>query len=70
MVSETLLPILRDGAGLKVTVHETKRRGHAAEVVSDLDLSRVDLVVYVGGDGTVYEGLQVRGEGRITEEGV
>ena len=59
MVSETLLPILRDAAGLKVTVHETLRRGHASDVVSGLDLSGVDLVVYVGGDGTVYEGLQV-----------
>jgi|LauGreStaDraftv2_3_1035109.scaffolds.fasta_scaffold111286_2 sphingosine kinase len=61
VVSETLLPILREGAGLEVTVHETKRRGHAAEVVSGLDLSTTDLIVLVGGDGTVYEGLQVSG---------
>ena len=59
MVSEDLLPILRDAAGLRVTVHETRGRGHACNVVAGLDLADVDMVVYVGGDGTVFEGLQV-----------
>ncbi len=32
---------------------------HAAELVAALDLSSTDLLMYVGGDGTIYEGLQV-----------
>ena len=53
--------MLRDAAGLRVTVHETRCRGDATGFVASMDLRDVDMIVYVGGDGTVYEGLQVRG---------
>ncbi len=59
MASEALLPILRDAAGLRVTVHETVSRGHAERLVKALDLTDVDMLAFVGGDGTVFEGLQV-----------
>ena len=36
--------------------------GHATEMTQHLDLGEVDLLVVVGGDGTVWEALQV-GEG-------
>ena len=66
MVTETLLPMLRDAAGLRVTVHETRHRGDATGILGSMDLVDVDMVVYVGGDGTVYEGLQVRGRLGVT----
>jgi len=58
LLDETLLPILRDAAGLRVTVHKTRSRGHATRIIQSMDFSDVDLMVYVGGDGTVYEGVQ------------
>ncbi|GAX83006.1 hypothetical protein CEUSTIGMA_g10433.t1 [Chlamydomonas eustigma] len=58
IVTETLVPMLRDAAGMHVTLHETQSPGHATSVISGLDLEHVDMLVFVGGDGTVFEGLQ------------
>lgn len=46
-------------AGLSLTVWETDRPGHASEMVKQLDLAACDVLVTVGGDGTVHEALQV-----------
>lgn len=63
IVNSTLLPMLRDAGGLHVNVHQTKAPGDAEQLLSTLDLESVDMVVYVGGDGTVFEGLQVCAQG-------
>ena len=47
-------------AGLQVTVHTTRRAGEGSQVASDLDLRSFDILVAVGGDGTLHEMLQVR----------
>ena len=46
-------------AGLSVTVTETQRAGHATEMVQSLKLDCCDALITVGGDGTVFEALQV-----------
>lgn len=46
-------------AGLEVTVKETQHRGHATDIVRQLPLGTCDALVTVGGDGTVFEALQV-----------
>jgi hypothetical protein len=38
----------------------TSGPGDATTFVSQMDLDAVDVLLFVGGDGTVYEGLQVR----------
>ena len=57
VLDSVLLPMLRDAGGLRVTVHMTDRRGHATDIVRGLDLSAVDLLAYVGGDGSIFEGV-------------
>ena len=47
-------------AGVIVTVHETQRSGHATHIVQALQLDSCDAIVTVGGDGTVFEALQVK----------
>lgn len=54
-----MAPILA-AAGFEVTAHETRARGHATQIVAAEDLSTYEAVVAVGGDGTVFEVLQVR----------
>lgn len=46
-------------AGLRMTVKETQRAGHATEMVRGLELDQCDALITVGGDGTVFEALQV-----------
>ena len=46
-------------AGLQVTVHTTRRAGEGSQLASDLDLRSFDILVAVGGDGTLHEMLQV-----------
>ena len=53
-----IAPILA-AAGLDVAVVETLRRGHAGKLAAALDLRQCDLLVLVGGDGTVFDALQV-----------
>ncbi|KAK9835353.1 hypothetical protein WJX81_004306 [Elliptochloris bilobata] len=50
-------PILA-AAGLEVAVADTLRRGHAGELAARIDLRACDLLVLVGGDGTVFDALQ------------
>lgn len=59
MFEQQIVPVLEDAAGMSVTQLVTQHAGHASELLASLNLSAVDLVVVVGGDGTVYEGLQV-----------
>ena len=40
-------------------------RRHATDIVRGLDLSQVDLLAFVGGDGTAFEGLQVRARASV-----
>ncbi len=46
---------------MTVVVHLTAAQGHATELMHNLDLASTDMVLSVGGDGTLYEGLQVGG---------
>lgn len=59
LMSQTVLPMLRDAAGLTVTVHQTTSPGDASAICAGLQLEGVDLLLFVGGDGTIFEGLQV-----------
>lgn len=56
--SHSIQTILKAG-GLSVTVRETQRAGHATEIVRSLQLDQCDALITVGGDGTVFEALQV-----------
>ena len=56
--SHSIQTILK-AAGLSVTVRETQRAGHATEIVRSLQLDQCDALITVGGDGTVFEALQV-----------
>lgn len=58
VLESTVLPLLQDVAGMRVTVHETKRRGHAADILRSLPLADVDVLAFIGGDGTAFEGVQ------------
>ncbi|GLC46319.1 hypothetical protein PLESTB_000998600 [Pleodorina starrii] len=68
LLRNQLLPLLRDVAGLRVTEHPTQAPGHASMLVRELALNvpggggatvdGVDLIMFVGGDGTLHEGLQ------------
>lgn len=46
-------------AGFDVTCHMTESAGHATDIVRDEALEHFQAVVAVGGDGTVFEVLQV-----------
>eukprot|EP00878_Enallax_costatus_P029883 GHUV01032449.1.p1 GENE.GHUV01032449.1~~GHUV01032449.1.p1 ORF type:complete len:254 (+),score=58.01 GHUV01032449.1:465-1226(+) len=52
-------PVLEGAAGMSLTSLVTQHPGHATQLLHELNLAAVDLLVFVGGDGTVYEGLQV-----------
>ncbi len=45
------------GSDLKLDVIETSHRGHACEIASDAARDSLDLVVTLGGDGTVNEAI-------------
>lgn len=53
-----VLPVLRDAAGMAVTVVRTEGPGHAVSLVEGLDVATHDVIVVVGGDGSVHEVLQ------------
>ena len=46
-------------AGLSLIEHTTTHAGHATAIVQQLQLQGLRAVVLVGGDGTVWEALQV-----------
>ncbi len=52
-------PVL-GAAGIQHTLHVTERAGHATELAARMDLTNCDAIVFMGGDGTVHESLQVR----------
>lgn len=61
---ERIQPVFA-AAGMELDVLVTERPGHAKEFVRTLDLTRIDGVCVVGGDGTIHEvadGLMQRGE--------
>lgn len=49
-----VLPIFQS-AGVNVTISETTRAGHAISLVREIDLSDLDGIVVIGGDGTLNE---------------
>ena len=51
-------PVL-EAAGVEHTLHVTHAAGHATELAAAADLSGCDGLLFMGGDGTVHEGLQV-----------
>ena len=51
-------PIL-EAAGFHLDVRETQGPGHATTLVKEAELQIFDAVVAVGGDGTIFEILQV-----------
>lgn len=59
MFRTKVLPVFEAG-GLMCTIFETKYRGHATEIVKELHPSSCHAVIGVGGDGTIFEILQVR----------
>jgi diacylglycerol kinase family enzyme len=54
-----VLPVLQQAAGMQVTVVQTTHSGHATEVAAQLELGSTDMLLCVGGDGTLWEALQV-----------
>ncbi len=65
-------PIFYD-AGCVLDVRMTERVGHATEIARTLDLTAVDGVCIVGGDGTIHEvadGLMQRGESELVPIGI
>jgi diacylglycerol kinase family enzyme len=52
-------PIL-EAAGFHLDIRETKGPGHATDIVKEAELQIFDAVVAVGGDGTIFEILQVQ----------
>ncbi len=64
LVLERVKPVFA-AAGIELDVRVTQRLGHAGEIARTLDLTRIDGVCVVGGDGTVHEvadSLMQRGE--------
>ena len=49
-----VLPIFQS-AGVNVTISETTRAGHAVSLVREINLSDLDGIVVIGGDGTLNE---------------
>lgn len=52
-----LEPRLAD-AGVDVDLHRTERAGHATDIARELDCDGVDVVVVIGGDGSLNEVVQ------------
>lgn len=65
---QQVLPVLQDAAGMSVHTLVTAGPGAATQMAAQLDLSAVDLLLFVGGDGTVYEGLQVSSLSRAPQQ--
>lgn len=63
LFQQQVAPVLEDAAGMHLTSLVTQHAGHATQLCAELNLAAVDLLVFVGGDGTVWEGLQVRRSG-------
>ena len=53
-IFEVVRPLL-EKSYLQFTVIETRHRGQAREIVREMDLSAVDGLAIVGGDGTIHE---------------
>lgn len=51
---ELIAPIFEAG-GITIIKHETKYSGHAKEIANTVDLSGIDMIVSIGGDGTCHE---------------
>ena len=51
-------PVL-EAAGVQMDVVETRRPGHAIEIAQSVVPGSYDALICVGGDGTVFEVLQV-----------
>jgi hypothetical protein len=54
-----LRPVLEQAAGMQLTVVQTQHEGHAADITLALELDSTDMLVVVGGDGTLFEAMQV-----------
>jgi diacylglycerol kinase family enzyme len=62
LFQQQVAPVLEDAAGMSLTRVVTQHAGHTSELTGQLSLAAVDMLVFVGGDGTVFEGLQVKPE--------
>lgn len=62
LFQKQVAPVLEDAAGMMLSRVVTQHAGHASELTRQLSLAAVDMLVFVGGDGTVFEGLQVGGK--------
>lgn len=58
LFQKQVAPVLEDAAGMTLSRVVTQHAGHATELTRQLSLAAVDMLVFVGGDGTVFEGLQ------------
>lgn len=55
-ILHAIQPVLEDG-GVSVRVWHTRYGGHARRIVLDEDLSEIDCVCVIGGDGTAHEAV-------------
>lgn len=61
-LQDKVAPTLRE-AGVKMELLVTQHPGHARNMISSADLSEIDGIITVGGDGILYEvvnGLRAR----------
>jgi hypothetical protein len=59
LFQQQVAPVLEDAAGMQLSRVVTQHAGHVSQLTAQLSLAAVDMLVFVGGDGTVFEGLQV-----------
>ena len=63
MVALNTAMTMLENAHLELTIVQTERAGHAAEIMESLALGQYDVIIAVSGDGLVHEminGLLVR----------
>lgn len=58
MFEKVLRPVLEDACGIRLDAHYSRHPGHIVQLLSEFTLPSYNGIIFVGGDGTVHEGLQ------------